>query len=157
MSGETVRLGDFCELISEPVRPGARPDALYLGLEHLAPGRLTRIGGGKASEMRSNTSAFQPGDVLYGKLAHTWTKPRSLTNQASARRSYLCSVRKPTPTRGFWLRLFTLPASWNTPSQELLAFNTQEPHGRTHAISKCPLSRSANNKRLPICFGLCMK
>ena len=68
MSGETVRLGDFCELISEPVRPGARPDALYLGLEHLAPGRLTRIGGGKASEMRSNTSAFQPGDVLYGKL-----------------------------------------------------------------------------------------
>ena len=68
MSGETVRLGDLCELIAEPVRPGARPDALYLGLEHLAPGRLVRIGGGKASEMRSNTSAFQPGDVLYGKL-----------------------------------------------------------------------------------------
>ena len=68
MSGETVRLGDLCELITEPVRPGARPDALYLGLEHLAPGRLIRIGRGKASEMRSNTSAFQPGDVLYGKL-----------------------------------------------------------------------------------------
>ena len=68
MSGETVRLGDLCELISEPVRPGARPDALYLGLEHLAPGRLVHIGGGKASEMRSKTSAFQPGDVLYGKL-----------------------------------------------------------------------------------------
>ena len=68
MSGETVRLGDLCELITEPVRPGARPDALYLGLEHLAPGRLISIGRGKASEMRSNTSAFQPGDVLYGKL-----------------------------------------------------------------------------------------
>ena len=65
---ETTRLGDMCDLIAEPVRPGARPDALYLGLEHLAPGRLVRIGGGKASEMRSNTSAFQPGDVLYGKL-----------------------------------------------------------------------------------------
>ena len=68
MSGETTRLVDLCDLISEPVRSGAQPDALYLGLEHLAPGRLIRIGGGNASEMRSNTSAFQPGDVLYGKL-----------------------------------------------------------------------------------------
>ena len=68
MSGETVRLSDLCELIAEPVQPGAWPDALYLGLEHLAPGRLVRIGSGKASEMRSNTSAFQPSDVLYGKL-----------------------------------------------------------------------------------------
>ena len=68
MSGETVHLGDLCDLIAQPVKPGVRPDALYLGLEHLAPGRLVRIGGGKASEMRSNTSAFQPGDVLYGKL-----------------------------------------------------------------------------------------
>ena len=68
MESKTTRLADLCDLISEPVRPGARPDALYLGLEHLAPGRLVRIGGGQASEMRSNTSAFQPGDVLYGKL-----------------------------------------------------------------------------------------
>ena len=65
---ETTRIADMCDLIAEPVKPGARPDALYLGLEHLAPGRLLRIGGGQASEMRSNTSAFQPGDVLYGKL-----------------------------------------------------------------------------------------
>ena len=68
MDGPTVRLSDLCELISEPVKPGGRPDALYLGLEHLAPGRLVRIGGGRASDMRSNTSAFQSGDVLYGKL-----------------------------------------------------------------------------------------
>ena len=68
MKNEPIRLSDLCHLVSEPVRPSARPDALYLGLEHLAPGRLTRIGGGQASEMRSNTSAFQPGDVLYGKL-----------------------------------------------------------------------------------------
>ncbi len=65
---ETTRLADMCDLIADPVRPGAQPNALYLGLEHLAPGRLVRIDGGKASEMRSNTSAFQPGDVLYGKL-----------------------------------------------------------------------------------------
>ena len=65
---KTVRLGDLCDLIAEPVRPGARPDALYLGLEHLASGRLVRIGGGRASEMRSITSTFLKGDVLYGKL-----------------------------------------------------------------------------------------
>ena len=65
---KTVRLADLCDLVREPVKPGERPDALYLGLEHLASGRLVRIGGGRASEMRSTTSAFQPGDVLYGKL-----------------------------------------------------------------------------------------
>ena len=65
---KTVRLADLCDLVRAPVKPGERPDALYLGLEHLASGRLVRIGGGRASEMRSATSAFQPGDVLYGKL-----------------------------------------------------------------------------------------
>ena len=64
----TVRLSEMCNLISEPVKPGARPEALYLGLEHLASGRLLQIGSGQASNMRSNTSAFEPGDVLYGKL-----------------------------------------------------------------------------------------
>ena len=64
----TVRLSDLCELIREPVKPGDRPDALYLGLEHLASGRLLRMGGGRASMMRSTTSAFQLDDVLYGKL-----------------------------------------------------------------------------------------
>lgn len=68
MNGATVGLADLCDLVSEPVRPGTRPDALYLGLEHLAPGRLLPIGGGRAGDMRSTTSAFQPGDVLYGKL-----------------------------------------------------------------------------------------
>ena len=64
----TVRIADLCDLVRASVKPGTRTDALYLGLEHLAPGRLTRIGGGKASEMRSTTSAFEPGDVPYGKL-----------------------------------------------------------------------------------------
>ena len=65
---ETTRLADMCDLTAEPVRPGTRPEALYLGLEHLASGRLVRIGGGRASEMRSTTSAFQADNVLYGKL-----------------------------------------------------------------------------------------
>lgn len=68
MKGATVQLSDLCDLISESVKPGERPDALYLGLEHLASGRLVCTGGGRASHMRSNTSAFRSGDVLYGKL-----------------------------------------------------------------------------------------
>ena len=68
MGGGTVRLADLCDLMAERVRPGTQPAALYLGLEHLTPGRLVRTGGGRASAMRSTTSAFQPGDVLYGKL-----------------------------------------------------------------------------------------
>lgn len=68
MIADAVRLSDLCDLVSEPIKPGNRPNGLYLGLEHLASGRLVRIGGGKASDMRSTTSAFQPGDVLYGKL-----------------------------------------------------------------------------------------
>ena len=65
---ETTRLADLCDLVADPVRPGTVPEALYLGLEHLASGRLVPIGAGLASNVRSTTSAFQPGDVLYGKL-----------------------------------------------------------------------------------------
>ena len=61
-------MADLCDLIADPVRPGTVPETLYLGLEHLASGRLAPIGGGLSSNMRSTTSAFQPGDVLYGKL-----------------------------------------------------------------------------------------
>lgn len=68
MESATVRLSELCDLVTESIKPGARPDALYLGLEHLTPGWLVRTGGGQASEMRSTTSAFEPGDVLYGKL-----------------------------------------------------------------------------------------
>ena len=64
----TVRLSDLCHLIRESVKPRTRPEALYLGLEHLVSGQLVRTGGGQASEMRSTSSAFHPGDVLYGKL-----------------------------------------------------------------------------------------
>ena len=68
MKETTVCLSDLCDLIAESVAPGERPDDLYLGLEHVASGRLMRTGGGQASEMRSSTSRFKRGDVLYGKL-----------------------------------------------------------------------------------------
>lgn len=68
MNSSTVCLSDLCDLIAEPADPAAQPDALYLGLEHVASGRLLRSGGGQASQVRSSKSSFQSGDVLYGKL-----------------------------------------------------------------------------------------
>ena len=68
MAESTIRLSDLCNIVSEPVDPSERPDAVYVGLEHLATGRLTRVGAGRASDVRSSKSAFKPGDILYGKL-----------------------------------------------------------------------------------------
>ena len=68
MSAETIGLRTCATLVSEPVRPGTRPDALYLGLETSRLWAACLHGNGQASNMRSNTSAFEPGDVLYGKL-----------------------------------------------------------------------------------------
>ena len=66
--GSTIRLADLCDLVAEQVDPRGRPDDVYVGLEHVASGRFLRAGQGKAADVRSAKSAFQPGDVLYGKL-----------------------------------------------------------------------------------------
>ncbi len=63
-----MRLADLCDLVAEQVDPRSRPNAVYVGLEHVASGRFVRSGAGKASDVRSAKSSFQPGDVLYGKL-----------------------------------------------------------------------------------------
>ena len=67
-NGSTIRLADLCDLVVEQVDPRDRPDDVYVGLEHIASGRFLRAGAGKASDVRSAKSAFQSGDVLYGKL-----------------------------------------------------------------------------------------
>lgn len=64
------RLGDLIsEVVSrvDPVQNGD-PNQPYIGLEHIgqATGRLT--GSGSASEVVSQKSRFEPGDILYGKL-----------------------------------------------------------------------------------------
>jgi type I restriction enzyme S subunit len=69
MIGETtMRLSDLCDLVAEQVDPRDRADDTYIGLEHVLSGRFVRFGGGKAADVRSAKYAFQPGDVLYGKL-----------------------------------------------------------------------------------------
>src|SRR5262245_14461453 len=64
----TMRLSDLCDLIAVQVDPNSRPDAVYVGLEHVDSGRFERIGEGRAGDVQSAKYAFQPGDVLYGKL-----------------------------------------------------------------------------------------
>jgi len=61
-------LDGLCDLLTEQLDPATAPRVLYVGLEHLTPGRLVRSGGGLASEVQSHKFAFRKGDVLYGKL-----------------------------------------------------------------------------------------
>jgi type I restriction enzyme S subunit len=69
MMGEpTMMLSDLCDLVALQVDPSSRADQTYVGLEHVASGRFVRSGEGKASDVQSSKYAFQPGDVLYGKL-----------------------------------------------------------------------------------------
>lgn len=61
-------LGGLCDLVAEQIDPATSPSALYVGMEHLTPGRLVRSGGGLGSDVQSHKFAFRKGDVLYGKL-----------------------------------------------------------------------------------------
>lgn len=67
-SGTQATLGDICELVGQQVDPAATPKATYLGLEHLATGRLLPIATGSAGEVTSLKTAYQAGDVLVSKL-----------------------------------------------------------------------------------------
>lgn len=62
-------LADLCELVTQQVDPtGVDPALPYLGLEHLAPGRMKAMTHGRAGDVQSHKFAFRRGDVLYGKL-----------------------------------------------------------------------------------------
>ena len=63
-----MRLADLCDFVAAHVNPADRPDDLYVGLEHIASGRFVRQGEGRAADVHSAKHAFQPRDVLYGKL-----------------------------------------------------------------------------------------
>lgn len=61
-------LSELCDLVAVQRNPCDVPDATYLGLEHLASGRLRQISAGLAADVQSHKFAFQRNDVLYGKL-----------------------------------------------------------------------------------------
>ena len=64
----SATLAELCDLISEQAHPADVPEALYVGLEHVTPGRLRRSGGGIAADVQSHKYAFRRNDILYGKL-----------------------------------------------------------------------------------------
>jgi type I restriction enzyme S subunit len=67
-NNESTRLSDLCDFVTVQVDPRSYPGTVYVGLEHVASGRFERIGEGQAGDVQSAKYAFQPGDVLYGKL-----------------------------------------------------------------------------------------
>ena len=64
----SMRLSDLCDFVASQVDPQSCPEAVYIGLEHVASRRFERIGEGRAADVQSAKYAFQPSDVLYGKL-----------------------------------------------------------------------------------------
>lgn len=68
MVRDVVALADLCDSVGVQVDPQDHSDAVYVGLEHVSPGRVVRSGGGVAADVQSAKHVFEPGDVLYGKL-----------------------------------------------------------------------------------------
>jgi len=63
-----VRLGEVATLSTKAVDPANAGAKRYIGLEHIEPGNIRIQRWGKADDVRSSKTAFQQGDVLYGKL-----------------------------------------------------------------------------------------
>lgn len=62
------RLGDICTRVQGHYQPDPNGTRLYLGLEHLAQGLPMLVGRGNEADVKSSKNAFQPNDVLFGKL-----------------------------------------------------------------------------------------
>lgn len=67
-TSDSTDLGQLCDLVSIQRNPSDVPEATYLGLEHLASGRMRPVGSGRAADVKSHKFAFQRNDVLYSKL-----------------------------------------------------------------------------------------
>jgi type I restriction enzyme S subunit len=62
------RLGALVEKSSVKHLPDPASELRFVGLEHIPPHQMTLVGDGAFCEMRSPGSAFEEGDVLYGRL-----------------------------------------------------------------------------------------
>lgn len=67
--GEDGTLGDYCTLVKAPVKVEAiNADDNYIGLEHMPRGSIFLTEWERAGGLGSSKTAFQRGDVLFGKL-----------------------------------------------------------------------------------------
>ena len=65
---QLVPLGDVVKPIRPRVKPTDNPDLPFIGMEHVEAHTMKLLGTVPASEMKSASVRFQPGDVLYGRL-----------------------------------------------------------------------------------------
>ena len=68
MSDRTVSLDELVELRTEKVATGKKGFEPYVGLENLGVSGSGLLGWSDASDSISLNSAFEPGDILFGKL-----------------------------------------------------------------------------------------
>lgn len=67
--GADGALGDYCRLVKAPVKvEEISADDNYIGLEHMPRGSIFLTEWENAGRLGSNKTAFQRGDVLFGKL-----------------------------------------------------------------------------------------
>jgi type I restriction enzyme S subunit len=65
---KVVKLADLCDRVTSTYAPVDGGDMPYVGLEHLAQGFPAFVGRGTESDIKSSKTAFQCGDILFGKL-----------------------------------------------------------------------------------------
>lgn len=68
MGNECLKFGDCACLVRRSVQPGANENLRYIGLEHIEQDSLKLNGMGSSSDVTSTKSAFNKGDILFGKL-----------------------------------------------------------------------------------------
>lgn len=61
-------LGEITEPSHGRIAPDQKSNAPYIGLEHIQPHTMQLLGQGRASSVKSASSVFRKGDVLYGKM-----------------------------------------------------------------------------------------
>jgi type I restriction enzyme S subunit len=82
-----VRVGEVADSPRSGVDPSSvDPDDLYVGLEHVCRRRMWLSDGGRAADVSSTKSRFEPGDILFGKLRPYFHKV------VGAPRSGICST-----------------------------------------------------------------
>lgn len=67
-SNNTIALEDLCSLVVEQVKPENAGGSVYIGLEHVSPGKIFADSSGYAEDVQSHKYVFCKNDVLYGKL-----------------------------------------------------------------------------------------
>ena len=65
---KTYKLGDVAKLRKMNIAPQNFNDEKYIGLEHIGQGNFLLESIGHATDVTSNKSIFNYGDILYGKI-----------------------------------------------------------------------------------------